>query len=164
MSRGIRLRFRDNKFWNNEVDRDSTRDWFFDCVDNSDFGYRYSGQRWNFYHPCVEYARWKKIGLFFIFVLLFFFIVNWKKIMENSRWRLVGNLLLVNGMIEQLIARNYSVLYAYKARQRLNRLFMISKFIFCVSFFFFFIRFDAICVLFCFYAICFFFFLLISLK
>lgn len=59
-------------------------------------------------------------------------------------------------------ARNYSVLYAYKARQRLNRLFMISKFIFCVSFFFFF--YTIRCVLFCFYAICFFSFLLISLK
>lgn len=113
------------------------------------------GKGETFIHPCVdslvvEYARWKKIGLFFIFVLLFFFfIVNWKKIMENSRWRLVGNLLLVNGMIEQLIARNYSVLYAYKARQRLNRLFMISKFIFCVSFFFFYtIRCDMRIILF----------------
>lgn len=53
---------------------------------------------------------------------------------ENSRRRLVGNLLLLNGMIEQLIARNYTVLYAYKARQRLNRLFMISKFIFLYLF------------------------------
>lgn len=113
------------------------------------------GKSETFIHPCVdslvvEYARWKKIGLFFIFVLLFFFfIVNWKKIMENSRWRLVGNLLLVNGMIEQLIARNYSVLYAYKARQRLNRLFMISKFIFCVSFFLFYtIRCDMRIILF----------------
>lgn len=46
-------------------------------------------------------------------------------------------------------ARNYSVLYAYKARQRLNRLFMISKFIFCVSFFLFYtIRCDMRIILF----------------
>lgn len=102
------------------------------------------GKGETFIHPCVDslygcgIRTMKKDWFIFYFCSsFFFFIVNWKKIMENSRWRLVGNLLLVNGMIEQLIARNYSVLYAYKARQRLNRLFMISKFIFCVSFFFF---------------------------
>lgn len=85
-------------------------------------------------------TRDEKRLVYFLF-LFFFCIVNCKKIMENSkigddsnRRRLVGNLLLLNGMIEQLIARNYTVLYAYKARQRLNRLFMISKFIFLYLF------------------------------
>lgn len=98
----------------------------------------------------------------FIFYFCFFFVSlqenNGK--FENRRRRLVGNLLLLNGMIEQLIARNYTVLYAYKARQRLNRLFMISKFIFLYLFF---IRFDAISYYFVFTQFVF-FFLLISLK
>lgn len=106
-------------------------------------------------------TRDEKRLVYFLF-LFFFCIVNCKKIMENSkigddsnRRRLVGNLLLLNGMIEQLIARNYTVLYAYKARQRLNRLFMISKFIFLYLFF---IRFDAISYYFVFTQFVFFFF------
>lgn len=111
-------------------------------------------------------TRDEKRLVYFLF-LFFFCIVNCKKIMENSkigddsnRRRLVGNLLLLNGMIEQLIARNYTVLYAYKARQRLNRLFMISKFIFLYLFLYDSMRYRIILFL----RNLFFFFLLISLK